>query len=87
VTTQAVLRNALTTMDETVLAEHLRVSVPTLRRYAAGTLRMNWVIVTRLSVLPERVAAPRDAYRSTTAARRERRASRRTPMASQAVAV
>ena len=85
-TAYAALQNALATIDETVLAEHLRVSVPTLRRYAAGTLRMNWVITTRLSVLSERVVAPRDAYRSTTAARRDRRTTLRTPLATQAVA-
>lgn len=85
-TASAALQNALATIDEMVLAEHLRVSVPTLRRYAAGTLRMNWVIITRLSVLPDRVVAPRDAYRSTTAGRRERRTTRRTPLSTQVVA-
>jgi len=86
VTAHAALQNALATIDETVLAEHLRVSVPTLRRYAAGTLRMNWVITTRLLVLRERVVAPRDAYRPATTVRGELRVTRRTPLSTQVVA-
>ena len=85
VTAQATLRHALASIDETTLAQHLRVSVPTLRRYLGGTLRMNWVIVTRLAALPEQVVAPKNAYRSTTTVRHERRPARRTPMATQVV--
>ncbi|MEP6494686.1 MAG: hypothetical protein ABJF01_18515 [bacterium] len=48
-TAQVILGDALTIVDETVLATRLRVTVPTLRRYASGTLRMNWVMRTRLA--------------------------------------
>src|SRR5215468_12237723 len=46
------LRSALASVDEATLAAYLRVSIPTLRRYVSGEVNMNWVICTRLAVLP-----------------------------------
>src|SRR5262245_55370005 len=46
------LRSALASVDEAMLAAYLRVSIPTLRRYASGELNMNWVICICLAVLP-----------------------------------
>lgn len=46
------LRAALASIDEPTLAESLRVSIATLRGFATGELKMNWVICTRLAALP-----------------------------------
>ena len=51
------LLSLITVLDETTLAAHLRVSVPTLRRYLDRTLPMNWIIHTRLTTMPELLAA------------------------------
>jgi hypothetical protein len=77
------LRTALASVDEATLAAYLRVSLPTLRRYASGELNMNWVICTRLSVMPTVQAAKAELpttserYRASLERRRERRATKR----------
>jgi hypothetical protein len=67
---QVVLNDALISVDERWLAAELRVSVPTLRRYASGALRMNWVMRAKLIAAVEAVHAAR-ATRSAQAARSE----------------
>jgi hypothetical protein len=79
----ATLRTALASVDEAPLAAYLRVSILTLRRYASGELNMNWVICTRLAVLPNvqvpKVEVPSTSERHSASLdrRRERRATRR----------
>ena len=77
------LRRALASVDEATLAAYLRVSIPTLRRYVSGELNMNWVICTRLAVMPN-VQAPNvevptasERHRASLDKRRERRATKR----------
>jgi hypothetical protein len=79
----ATLRTALASVDEATLAAYLRVSIPTLRRYVSGELNMNWVICTRLAVMPN-VHAPKAEVPQTTSERhrapergRERRGTKR----------
>jgi len=56
---QSLLRSVLSLSSETAVAAELRVSLPALRRYEAGTLRMTWVTYTRLEVLrAELIAQP-----------------------------
>ena len=50
---QAVLADVLRASDEAAVADHLRISVRTLRRYATGTMRMNWVLLARLATLAQ----------------------------------
>jgi len=56
---QALLRNVLSLSSDTAVAAELRVSLPTLRQYEAGSLRMTWVTYTRLEILrAELIAQP-----------------------------
>jgi hypothetical protein len=78
------LRSAHESVDEATLAAYLRVSIPTLRRYVSGELNMNWVICTRLAVMPNVQASTAKLPSTTTPRqrasqerRRERRATKR----------
>ena len=77
------LRTALASVDEATLATYLRVSIPTLRRYVSGELNMNWVICTRLAVMPTvpppkvEVPTASERHRASLERRRERRATKR----------
>src|SRR5262245_50620986 len=62
----ATLRSAVASVDEATLAAYLRVSIPTLRRYVCGELNMNWVICTRLAVLPNVQASKAELPSTTT---------------------
>lgn len=67
------LLRLITVLDEATLAAHLRVSVPTLRRYLDRTLPMNWIIHTRLATMPELLAASARATAKTRTATPRRR--------------
>ncbi|MGH9887117.1 MAG: hypothetical protein ACREBE_16445 [bacterium] len=91
---QETLYAVLASTDEPTLAEYLRVSIATLRRYASGELKMNWVICTRLAALPNpemlrkvETVTIYERHRASVEIRRERRATRREGMPSQAQAV
>jgi hypothetical protein len=53
----AVLQDVLVRLGEANVAAQLRVSVGTLRRYSAGTAKMNWVTQTRLLGLADELNA------------------------------
>jgi len=55
------LQAVLAVENGATVAEELHVSIRTLRRYTAGTLRMNWVTHTRLMGLVETLEAKRNA--------------------------
>jgi hypothetical protein len=71
------LRSALASVDEATLAAYLRVSIPTLRRYVSGEVNMNWVICTRLAVLPNVQASKAELPSATGERQRRRRATKR----------
>jgi hypothetical protein len=47
----SVLHDVLTSATEPLVAARLHVSIRTLRRYAAGELKMNWVTRMRLEAM------------------------------------
>jgi len=76
-----VLRDILVSTPEAAVAAHLHVSIRTLRRYAAGTVRMNWVTHTRLQNIASELEAKRAAERE--AATRVRRVTRKRERAAE----
>jgi hypothetical protein len=61
VSSVAVLHDLLQHASEPAIAAGLHVSVRTLRRYAAGEMKMTWVTRTRLEVMIADIAARRAA--------------------------
>ncbi len=57
----AVLRDVLAGATEASVAAQLHISVRSLRRYAAGEIKMNWVTHTRLMRMSAELEAKRDA--------------------------
>ena len=67
----AVLQDILRYTSEPAVAAELRVSVRTLRRYAAGDMKMNWVTRTRLDGILAEIEARRARERKRSARKRE----------------
>jgi AraC-like DNA-binding protein len=72
-----VLHAVLAHADEASLAARLHVSIRTLQRLAAGTVKMNWVTLTRLHAVAAELDAMRAAEREATARDRVRSVRRR----------
>jgi hypothetical protein len=83
-----VLHDILSTTPEASVAARLHISIRTLRRYAAGTVRMNWVTHTRLQGMAAELEAKRAAEREAASRTRMRtpRKRERAPEAYQVAA-
>ncbi len=87
------LRGILANTPEASVAAKLHISIRTLRRYAEGTARMNWVTCTRLERMAAELAAARvaehDAAKRVRArsSRKRERAENYQPVAPTAVAL
>ena len=77
-----VLQTVLAAASEATVAAELHVSVRTLRRYAAGSVRLNWVTHTRLMRLAEALDAKRAVEARETAERERATAGRKRGPAS-----
>ncbi len=72
-----VLRDVLSSAPEDSVAAQLHISIRTLRRYATGAVKMNWVTHTRLQRMAAELEAKRASERETASRARVRSTRKR----------